>query len=227
MFWKVCVFLLFIALGGTRGEESPNLAWELINGFMYIWNHTDQGICIPVPKAPSQDIMFTLIPVNLTIWVNSLQTEQNGMGFMLKSPFEYQPNNNFASYGGWRTDEAAFYEVPSSITPTYNDKCKWWRLEVSSANVLNTTNQACPQGFEQAYNVLGLQKTRWSITGCASYHNISCSQVPFCSASPETTHFELQYTEKWTPTWCILLPNRKGTYSSLDRKSLAWGWSVK
>lgn len=79
----------------------------------------------------------------LTIWVDSLQTEQNGTGFMLKSPFEYQPNNNFASYGGWRRDEAVFYEVLSSITPTRNNMCKQWRLEVSSTNVLNAKNQSC------------------------------------------------------------------------------------
>ncbi|XP_068277942.1 uncharacterized protein [Nyctibius grandis] len=54
MLWKT-LFLAFAILDEGRGNESPKLAWELIQGFVRIWNHTNQGIYVPTPKSSGEE----------------------------------------------------------------------------------------------------------------------------------------------------------------------------
>lgn len=65
MDWKTYVFSITVGVMGSWGK-SPNLAWELIQGFMHIWNQTDQGICVALPGSAAEGFKFTMISLNLT-----------------------------------------------------------------------------------------------------------------------------------------------------------------
>ena len=103
--WKT-LFLTFAILGEGRGNESLNLAWELIQGFVRIWNHTNQGICVPIPRSSGEGIGFSIVNLNLSKLLESkLHTivtncTTNCTWGRVKAPFKNQPNNIFGGPGG-------------------------------------------------------------------------------------------------------------------------------
>ena len=105
MLWKT-LFLAFAILGEGRGDESPNLAWELIQGFMHIWNHTNQRICVPIPRSSGEGIGFSIVNLNLFKLLESKlctivnNCTANCTWGRVKVPFENQPNNIFGGPGG-------------------------------------------------------------------------------------------------------------------------------
>ena len=52
-------------------DNKPNLAWELITGFIRIWNRTDQGLCVDLPLSASAGLKFAIIWLNFSRILNS------------------------------------------------------------------------------------------------------------------------------------------------------------
>lgn len=67
LFWKKSLFLTFATSGG---DGSPNLAWEIIRGFISLWGHQDQGLCISLPQAAEEGLRFFMILVDLSFIFN-------------------------------------------------------------------------------------------------------------------------------------------------------------
>lgn len=85
MFWA-SFLLTFLASGVCgRGERTSNLAWEVIQGFIRLWNRTYQGICIQIPTSAEQGIRFGLIPVKFNIGKYNVS---NGTVGLVDAPFE-------------------------------------------------------------------------------------------------------------------------------------------
>ena len=84
MDWKTYFFFITVGVMGSWGE-SPTLAWELIEGFLHIWNRTDQGVCVALPGSAAEGFKFTMISLNLTKILGS-KWNQSGGSFNYTDP---------------------------------------------------------------------------------------------------------------------------------------------
>lgn len=73
LYWTILFFLPTISYEekrGSRHNNSPSLAEKLIQGFVRVYNHADQGICIALPQSANQGVRFFIpllnTPLDLT-----------------------------------------------------------------------------------------------------------------------------------------------------------------
>lgn len=150
MDWKISFFTVSIGIIGSLGEP-PNLAWELIEGFMHIWNYTNQGICIALPDSISEGFKFTLIWVNfwgiLTKKLDNLnKTEGNATWRVVKFHFlDLKEGQQWVRNGTWTKHGRSLYQIPSNSTWNYlwNQTCYWTLIVNSTIMQENTTSIPC------------------------------------------------------------------------------------
>lgn len=210
MVWEKFVFLLceYIILSQSTGNlnNQPNLAWELIQGFMHIWNHTDQGVCIALPSSASEGFKFTMISLNLTkILKNELnslnQTEGNATWGIIESPFlDQKEGQPWKSNGTWIEHPRALYQLPSNSTweDLWNQTCYWSLTNNASMELKNATSVPVP-----------------------------CTIVPWWDSPSEGGYFEHEYNVHWDTDWCIHIPDKPGETDLVDRSRYEWAWSLK
>ena len=188
MLWKT-LFLAFAILGEGRGNESLNLAWELIQGFMCIWNHTNQGICVPVPKSSGEGIGFSIVNLNLSkllesklhIIISNCTTDCTWG--TVKAPFESQYGNIFDLNGTWRMYQDAFYQIPpANWIDLWNKICNRWNISEPVTPILDLPFKSpvppCPEDLMNIHNTSGKW---WSQTHSVNPDRLSCTTTLNCT----------------------------------------------
>lgn len=69
MVWNKCIFKCCIGLTlffPGHNQNISNLAWELIQGFVPIWNQTGQVTCVAFTSSSAEGLKFAIISLNLT-----------------------------------------------------------------------------------------------------------------------------------------------------------------
>lgn len=205
MDWRIYFFSITVGAMGPLGE-SPNLAWELIQGFMHIWNQTDQGICIALPGSAAEGFKFTMISLNLTKilgnelkWLN--QTGGNTTWGIIESPFlEQKEGQPWRSNGTWIEYSRALYQLPSNST---------WE---------NLWNQTC---YRSLANESGMELRHLTSVP------IPCTIVPWWDSPSESGYFEHNYNVPWDTDWCIHIPDKPGEIHLVNQTRYEWAWSLK
>ncbi|XP_050192466.1 uncharacterized protein LOC126651033 [Myiozetetes cayanensis] len=208
MVWEKFLFLFYgctILSQLTENEDTqPNLAWELIQGFMHIWNHTNQGICINLPNSASEGLRFMMIWLNfseiLTRELDNLKkTGGNVTWGMIESPFlDQKEGQQWAANGTWVEYKKAFYQLPHNST--------WNHL----------WNQTCYRSLDT-----NPSETLQNVT------SIPCTVVPWWDSPTESAFFEHEYNLHWDAGWCIQIPSNPGTPHQVNQTNYEWAWSLK
>lgn len=205
MDWKTCFFSITIGVLGSWGE-SPNLAWELIQGFMHIWNQTDQGICVALAGSAAEGFKFTVISLNLTkILENELKglnrTGRNITWGMIESPFlEQKEGQPWRNNGTWVEYSRALYQLPDNST---------WE---------NLWNQTCYRSLNENSDTDANNVTSVSVP---------CTIVPWWDSPSGSGYFEHEYNVRWDVDWCIQIPEKPGEIHPVNHTRYEWAWSLK
>ncbi|KAK4811132.1 hypothetical protein QYF61_019763, partial [Mycteria americana] len=148
MLWKA-LFLPFAILGEGRGNKSLNLAWELIQGFVHIWNHTNQGVCVQIPKSSGEGIDFSIINLNLS------KLLENKLNTVVKNCIA-----NCTWGRAWRVNQDAFYQISSANwTDLWNKTCYRWNMSEPVTPILGAPFilplPPCLEDLMDIYNTSG------------------------------------------------------------------------
>ena len=54
--FRATILITFNLVSSIQGEGSQNLAWELTQGFISVWNYTDQWVCLTTPRSAEEGI---------------------------------------------------------------------------------------------------------------------------------------------------------------------------
>ncbi|KAM7091160.1 uncharacterized protein J5F26_010847 [Ciconia maguari] len=236
--------LFFFALpcGGGEGG-SPNLAWELIQGFVRVWNQTDQGICIALPPSMKEGLRFFVTPLNVTYDLAENQTTQRGFTLF---PATWSYNGTHAV---WGADYLLTEGYPEMISrPSFNgtlrandtyfafynssDSDFWGRSTCSASHPeMNFTFTSKPKVADlprfrggNATILPGMHRIE-----AAGPYSLSCSNFPFdphFHPLKQPDYYEADFSLNVTLSWCVQLPNGTGT-EPINNSNIEWMWSHK
>lgn len=121
-----------VSAGNVNGQ--PNLAWELITGFIQIWTQTNQCLCADFLVSTSAGLKLTVIWLNFS-WILHLKLEA-----LSQKCIQYTPGNEkclweadllpLQNYTGtiWSKSSPAAYHFPVSTTWKDMWNAIYWNL---------------------------------------------------------------------------------------------------
>ncbi|XP_075277794.1 uncharacterized protein LOC142361456 [Opisthocomus hoazin] len=221
LFWMTCPISVST---GEQGENvSRNLAWELIQGFTRIWNHTDQGLCIVEPKSAEESLRFFVTPINLSfvfnmtnvtspvylprVWINKYD---NSVLKWTKAPMVEGVENR------WAPLEA------SSLSP--------YLLASDCKTHSPAFNVSIPHPVVGPESLVAFSNSS-RVVGNKAFSNLSLTW--FCEHYPwdpkfdplkRPSYYEANYVTNLTVSWCVELPRVVAT-TTRDLSNLMWAWS--
>ena len=228
------IFLLCecIILSQSTGNlnNQPNLAWELISGFVRIWNRTDQGFCVDLPTSASAGLKFAVIWLNLSRVLNS-KLEMLNQKCIQNTLWKGQClwGIDYAPPPGWEADyipSPVAYRFP--VNTTWRDmwKATCWKQQLctgtmSAALAARGGWTACPQ--EVHLSCMSVLNSKW----CPREEEIPCNLVRWWDPPPHGEPLQHEYNVPLSPGWCIQIPRRWGDYAHQNRSRYEYAWSLK
>ncbi|KAM6077424.1 uncharacterized protein LJ206_008052 isoform 1-T1 [Theristicus caerulescens] len=213
------VFLLCacIILSQSTGnlDNQPNLAWELITGFVRIWNRTDQGLCVDLPTSASEGFKFAIIWLNFSRILNSKLETLNQKCIQ---------NTRWKGKCLWGTDALPFQEysgttwyIPSPVAYRFPVNITWrdmWNATCWKQQLCRGTTSA----------TLAARKN-WTL--CPREVEIPCNLVRWWDPPSRGEPLQHEYNVPFSPGWCIQIPNKRGGYTNHSRSRYEYAWSLK
>lgn len=223
VFVWLCMLYVCAANQTPGNENNRNLAWELIKGFVRVWNHTNQGICVALPESAEQGLRFFVTPIDLSFIFNVTSTNTTSKLYLPMSWVNDYDNTTIK----WHRRPM----VPSlqeTWSPLFGDL---------NADLMNKTCNVSGPAFNltidstvQAGPLVSLGNHSHVRGNNAFSPFISpwkCEYYPWDPIFDPLTipdYYEADYNLNVTVKWCIKLPNMRAV-GPLDKGNLMWFWS--
>ncbi|KAM6097707.1 uncharacterized protein LJ206_000963 [Theristicus caerulescens] len=214
------IFLLCacIILSQSTGnlDNQPNLAWELITGFIRIWNRTDQGLCVDLPTSALEGFKFAIIWLNFSRILNSKLETLNQKCIQ---------NTHWKGKCLWGTDSLPFQEysgttwyiIPSPVAYRFPVNITWrdmWNATCWKQQLCRGTTSATLAARKIGQCVPG----RWRSLAILYVGGTLPLAVNPCN---------MNITSRFPRGWCIQIPNKWGGYTHHSRSCYEYAWSLK
>ncbi|XP_032843968.2 uncharacterized protein LOC116960489 [Tyto alba] len=222
IFAWLCTLYVCTANPASGNEDNRNLAWERIKGFVRVWNHTNQGICVALPESAEQGLRFSVTPADLSFTLNKTDNATSK---------RYLPRVWVNNYDNTTIKWTKIPMIP-------NMRETWLPLpNTSETDLMNHTCTATIPAFNITINKdiqagpLISSGNQTHIRGNNAFSSVNLSRPceyypwdPTFDPLAKPDYYEADYTLNITVKWCVRLPNTRAV-GPFDSKNLMWFWS--